>query len=176
MVFEASARAPSIGYLVSRLAVRWRNELDRALAPHGLTGASYAVLASLHALSDRGANPSQRELADFTGLDPMYVAKLARTLASAGLLERADDPADTRALRLRITDRGVAAVEAGRAVVLSLEERRLGPLGGRLSQASLALHDTLLALLRRAEATASANKPAPGARPARAHAHRKEGR
>jgi len=149
---DPPARAPSIGYLVSRLAVRWRNELDRALAPHGLTGASYAVLASLHALSDRGARPSQRELADFTGFEPMYVSKLARTLASAGLLERADDPSDTRALRLRITDRGVVTLRAGRAVVLALEERRLAPLGGRLSDASLALHDTLLDLLRRAEA------------------------
>src|SRR5919198_3677693 len=137
MDVEASARAPSIGYLVSRLAVRWRSGLDRALAPHGLTGASYALLASLYALSDRGAQPSQRELADATGFEPMYVSKLARTLEGAGLLERADDPSDTRALRLRITHRGGAAVRASRALVLALEEQRLAPLGGRLSQAGL---------------------------------------
>jgi DNA-binding MarR family transcriptional regulator len=176
MDFEQQGRAPSIGYLVSRLAVRWRRELDRALAPHGLTGASYAVLASLHALSARGAQPSQRELADFTGFEPMYVSKLARTLAGAGLLERADDPSDTRALRLRITDRGVAAVRAGRAVVLALEEQRLAPLGGRLSEAGLALHDTLLDLLRRAEAAASAPQPPPEPGPARARVRGKEPR
>src|SRR5262245_11361999 len=139
MESEPQGRAPSIGFLVSRLAVRWRHELDRALAPHGLTGASYAVLASLHALSARGAQPSQRGLAEFTGFEPMYVSKLARTLAGAGLLERADDPSDTRALRLRITERGVAVLRAARAVVLALEERRLAFLGGRLSEASLAL-------------------------------------
>src|SRR5215207_5509608 len=165
---------PSMGYLVWRLAMRWRGELDRALAPLGLTGASYAVLASLHALSGRGTQPSQRELADFTGLEPMYVSKLARMLAGAGMLKRADDPSDTRALRLRITDRGVAAVDAGRGVVLELEERRLAPLGGRLSRASLALHDALLELLRHAEATASAPRRVPEGPPARPRAQRKK--
>lgn len=173
---QPSDAAPSTGYLVWRLAIRWRGELDRALAPHGLTGASYAVLASLYALSRQGTQPSQRELADFTGLEPMYVSKLARTLAGAGLLERADDPADTRALRLRITDRGVAAVDAGSAVVVELEERRLAPLGGRLSQASLALHGALLELLRHTESPAGAPASAPEARPARPRAHRKEPR
>src|SRR5262245_13537953 len=159
----AGGQAPSIGYLVWHLTLRWRGELDGALAPVGLTSASYAVLASLYALSSSGKQPSQRELADFSGLETMYVSKLARSLARAGLLERDDNPFDTRALRLRITDRGVAAVRAGREVVLFLEEQRLAPLGGRLSQASVALHQTLLTLLRHAETTTSA--PPPGAEP-----------
>src|SRR6266508_3385094 len=96
----AGGRAPSIGFLVWHLTLRWRGELDGALAPHGLTGASYAVLASLYALSSSGIQPSQRELADFTGLETMYVSKLARALARAGLLEPEDNPSDTRALRL----------------------------------------------------------------------------
>jgi DNA-binding MarR family transcriptional regulator len=152
----AGGRAPSIGYLVWHLTLRWRGELDRALAPQGLTGASYAVLASLYSLSSTGTQPSQRELADFSGLETMYVSKLVRALARAGLLEREEDPADSRALRVRITERGIDAVNAGRAVVLALEDQRLAPLGGRQSQASVALHDALLALLRHADATVSA--------------------
>jgi DNA-binding MarR family transcriptional regulator len=149
---------PSIGYLVWHLTLRWRAQLDRALAPLGLTSAQYSVLASLYGLSRGGAQPSQRELADFAGLEPMHVSKLIRALERAGLVERAGNPADTRAVQLRVTDRGVEVVTAGRATVLELEEQRLAPLGGRLSQQSAELRETLLTLLRHTEATHSAGE------------------
>jgi len=154
---------PSIGYLVWHLTLRWRAELDRALAPLGLTSAQYAVLASLHGLSRGGARPNQRELADFAGLEPMHVSKLVRALERAGLLERAGNPADTRAVQLSLTDRGVQVVTAGRATVLQLEEQRLAPLGGRLSKPSAELRDTLLVLLRHTEARSGASEDPPAA-------------
>jgi DNA-binding MarR family transcriptional regulator len=156
---------PSVGYLVWHLTLRWRAELDRALAPLGLTSAQYSVLASLYGLSRGGAQPSQRELADFAGLEPMHVSKLIRALERAGLVERAGNPTDTRAVQLRVTDRGVEVVTAGRSTVLELEEQRLAPLGGRLSQPSAELRDTLLTLLRHTEAMRDAGEnpenPAP---------------
>jgi DNA-binding MarR family transcriptional regulator len=142
---------PSIGYVTWHLSLRWRAQLDRALAPLRLTSAQYGVLASLYAFSRGGAQPSQRELADFTGLEPMHVSKLIRALERAGLVERASSPVDTRAVQLRVTDRGNQVVSAGRATVLELEEQRLAPLGGRLSQQSADLRDTLLVLLGHTE-------------------------
>jgi DNA-binding MarR family transcriptional regulator len=149
---------PSLGYLVWHLTLRWRAQLDRALAPLGLTSAQYAVLASLHGLSQGGARPSQRELADFAGLEPMHVSKLVRALQRAGLVERAGNPADTRAVQLAVTDRGVRVVTAARATVLRLEEQRLAPLGGRGSQQSAQLREALLVLLRHAQAPRSASE------------------
>src|SRR3546814_1614378 len=61
----------------------WRTAVDRALDPLGLTHAQYVVLASLLAL-DR---PSQRELADHTGLEALYISKLARSLEASGRSE-----------------------------------------------------------------------------------------
>jgi DNA-binding MarR family transcriptional regulator len=142
---------PSIGYLTWHLSLRWRVQLDRALVPLQLTSGQYGVLASLFGLSRGGAQPSQRELADFTGLGPMHVSKLIRALERAGLVERAGNPADTRALQLRITERGARVVAKGRATVLELEDQRLAPLGGRLSPQSADLRDTLLVLLRYTE-------------------------
>jgi DNA-binding MarR family transcriptional regulator len=155
---------PSIGYLVWHLTLRWRAELDRALAPLGLTSAQYAVLASLYGLSQGGARPSQRELADFAGLEPMHLSKLVRALQRAGLVDRAGNPADTRAVQLRVTDRGVEVVTAARATVLKLEEQRLAPLGGRGSQQSAQLREALVVLLRHTQAMRSARQegePAP---------------
>ena len=88
----------NVGYLLWRLAMRWRAEVDRAVAPLGLTHAQYSVLASLYGLSRSGARPSQRQLADFTGLDAVYVSKLVRALEQSGFLARTTHTADPRAV------------------------------------------------------------------------------
>lgn len=142
--------APSTGYLVWHLSTRWRVALDRALAPLGLTASRYAVLASLHGLTRAGAQPSQRELADFSGFEPMYVSKLIRALVREGLVHRTENPADPRAVQLAVTKQGVERITAGRAVVLELEEQRLAPLGGRSSRRSAEFSETLQELLRHA--------------------------
>lgn len=118
---------PTAGYLVWRLATRWRVAVDRALAPLGLTHAQYAVLASLSALEAAGRRPSQRILAGHTGLEPLYVSKLCRALAGAGLLNRAPDPADSRAVRLSLTPAGTAVVDRAVPVVRDLVDRLLAP-------------------------------------------------
>jgi len=133
--------------LIWQVALRCRTALDRALAPLGLTGAQYGLLAALHGLARCGAQPSQRQLADFAGLEPMYVSKLARALEQAALIERHDDPDDTRAVRLSLTTRGTELITAARQIVVALDEQILTPFGGRSSDETAHLHDQLLALL-----------------------------
>ncbi len=122
--------SPTPGYLIWRLSTRWRVAVDRALAPLGLTHAQYVVLGSLSAILSTGHQPTQRELAGHTGLEPLYVSKLARTLDAAGIVARAGDPADSRAVRLSLTPRGRAVVDEAVAVVAGLLDRQLAPLGG----------------------------------------------
>jgi DNA-binding MarR family transcriptional regulator len=117
------------GHLVWRLAMKWRTAVDRALDPLGLTHAQYVVLSSLLAL-DR---PSQRELADHTGLEALYVSKLARSLEASGFISRTRDTADTRTVRLELTPHGRSTVEPAVAVVRSLLDRLTAPLGDRSS-------------------------------------------
>ncbi len=139
--------APTTGYLVWRLLLKWRAAMDRALAPLGLTHARYSLLASLYALSQAGRRPSQRELADFSGLEPVFISRLARALEQGGLVERDPHPADPRAFQLRITQRGLEVVTAAIDVVQRLDERQLAPLGGRSSPRSAELREMLWALL-----------------------------
>lgn len=142
---------PSIGYLVWHLSLRWQAELNRALAPVGLTHTEYAVLASLHGLTaSSGEPPSQRQLADFSGLEPMYVSKLVRSLERDGLVERARDRTDPRAMRCSLTRRGREAVETARPIVVRLEQERLGILGGPGSTRSAQLWRSLETLLHQA--------------------------
>jgi DNA-binding MarR family transcriptional regulator len=156
---------PSTGFLVWHLSLRWQVQLSRALAPLGITHTDYAVLASLHGLARAGIRPSQRELADVSGLEPMYVSKRARALEAAGLVERRPHPADPRANELSLTDRGNDVVTAGRRVVVDLEEQRLAVLGGRSGQRAAQFKDALTELLRHAGETSTRPAPSPPTQP-----------
>ncbi|SMC69454.1 MarR family winged helix-turn-helix transcriptional regulator [Lentzea albidocapillata] len=134
-----SSAEPTAGHLVWRLAMKWRTAVDRALDPLGLTHAQYVVLSSLLAL-DR---PSQRELADHTGLEALYVSKLARSLEASGFISRTRDAVDTRTVRLALTPHGLSTVEPAIELVRSLLDRLLEPLGDRTD----ALSRDLTALL-----------------------------
>lgn len=118
------------GFLVWRLSMKWRVAVDRAVAPLGLTHAQYSLVASLYGMRRSGLRPSQRRLADHTGLEPLYVSKLARSLESAGLIERARDPRDPRAVQLTLTERGHEVTGQAIEVVQGLLRQLLEPLGG----------------------------------------------
>jgi DNA-binding MarR family transcriptional regulator len=135
------------GYLIWRLSMKWRAAVDRALAPLGLTHAQYALLASLSGLSQTGARPSQRALADFTGLEALYVSKLARALQRGGLLERPDNPADPRAVQLSLTPHGEEVITRAIGTVRDLHKQLLAPLGGAHSDRTSELTQTLRTLL-----------------------------
>ncbi|MFE1442781.1 MarR family winged helix-turn-helix transcriptional regulator [Streptomyces sp. NPDC058739] len=135
------------GFLVWRLSMKWRTAVDRAVAPLGLTHAQYSLVASLHGMHRGGEQPSQRQLADHTGLEPLYVSKLARSLESAGLVRRERDPRDPRAVRLSLTEQGHETTRAAIEVVHALLEQLLTPLGGLDGERTRRLGRDLAALL-----------------------------
>lgn len=120
----------NVGFLVWRLSMEWRAAMDRVLEPVGLTQAQYAVLAPLHGMTRAGARPSQRELADMTGLDAVYVSKLVRALEHAGLVTRSVSAADSRAVELSLTEQGTAAARKAAKLVSEAREQLTRPLGG----------------------------------------------
>jgi DNA-binding MarR family transcriptional regulator len=138
---------PTTGYLLWRLTTRLRASVDRILAPLGLTHAQYSLLASLYGFSRTGALPSQRELAEWTGLEPIFVSKLARALEQAGLIARAEHPADPRAVQLRLTAHGADVAQRAIALVQAFQEQFTAPIGGTHSQRNRDLVRTLQTLL-----------------------------
>ncbi|GAA0335197.1 MarR family transcriptional regulator [Actinoallomurus spadix] len=144
---SGTSKGPTPGSLVWRLANKWRVAVDRTLAPLDLTHAQYVLLSSLFGLERAGRRPSQRELADHTGLEALYVSKLARTLEADGLIERTRDLTDTRAVRLALTDRGHEVVRPAMGLVQELLDRLLAPLGGQDDPRTAALVRDLTTLL-----------------------------
>ncbi|MYV99739.1 MarR family transcriptional regulator [Streptomyces sp. SID3343] len=144
---STSSEGATPGFLVWRLSMKWRVAVDRAVGPLGLTHAQYALLGSLFGMERSGVRPSQRELADHTGLEALYVSKLARTLESAQVIERVRDPEDSRAVRLSLTEYGRDVTEQAIAVVRELHGRFLEPLGGLDGERTKVLTRELVALL-----------------------------
>lgn len=136
------------GALLWRLTMKWRAAVERTVSPLGLTHAQYTLLGSLYAHTRQHRQPpSQRELADYTGLDPVYVSKLIRALERAGFVDRATHPADPRAVEVRITERGEAVFRRAVAMVHELLDELTAPIGGTASRRNQELKETLRILL-----------------------------
>jgi DNA-binding MarR family transcriptional regulator len=149
---------PTTGFLLWRLSMRWRVLVDRALADLGLTHAQYVVLGPLYAMNRRDQQPSQRELADYAGMEAIYVSKLVRSLEQAGLLERTTHPDDTRAVQLRLTAEGMTVAEQTIEVAGDILERLLLPLGGSSGRQTIQFTEALKTLLSAPEPRIEASR------------------
>jgi DNA-binding MarR family transcriptional regulator len=112
----------SPGFLLWHVTLRWQRDMAAALAPLGLTHVQFVLLATTWWLNSRGEDPNQLTVARQAGSDVKMTSEVLRKLETKGLIRRDVDTADTRARKLRVTDRGaelavqaLAAVEAADA-------------------------------------------------------------
>ncbi|MFC0433667.1 MarR family winged helix-turn-helix transcriptional regulator [Kutzneria buriramensis] len=96
----------SPGFLLWRVTLAWQRAMRAALAPHDLTHVQFVLLASTWWLGDHEEPPTQQRLAAQAGTDPMMTSQVIRKLADRGLVNRAPDPRDARALRIVVTPDG----------------------------------------------------------------------
>ena len=128
--------------LLQRLMRRLRRAQAQRLAPLGLTPAQERALRMI----TRSEEPLRMtELADQLGIVPRSVTTVVDALERAGLVRREIDPHNRRAIRLHLTDRGLAVRddmrEARRSAAEDLfaplpadDRRALGELLGQLDQ------------------------------------------
>lgn len=104
----------SPGFLLWRATNRWQRTIVAALAPLELTHVQFVLLAGVWWLAREGpVAPSQRELADHAGTDPMMTSQVLRALEARGHVLRTPDPGDRRTRRLTPTPAGASlAAEA----------------------------------------------------------------
>jgi DNA-binding MarR family transcriptional regulator len=109
--------------------------LSRVAAEHDLSLTQLRVLAILR---DRRVKIS--ELADYLGLDKSTISGLVDRARKRGLLQRAPNPADGRAVDVFLTTDGVQLAETGASEVA----RSLAPMTGQLTRADTRRLTTLL--------------------------------
>ena len=115
--------------------------VDRQVSGDGLTRTQLSVLGTVARL---GTVPIS-ELADIEGLNPTMLSRLVGKLEDAGLVTRAADAADRRAVQVGITKAGTALHQRRRRERTKLFAERLELLtedrAGKLLQALPALED-----------------------------------
>src|SRR5436305_5084588 len=111
----ADGPAASPGFLLWHLTLAWQRAVAAALAPLELTHVQFVLLACAWWLEEQGCTPNQLQLARQAGTDVKMTSQVVRRLEGKGLIERAVDPVDTRARRLRATPAGTRL--APRAIV-----------------------------------------------------------
>jgi DNA-binding MarR family transcriptional regulator len=119
----------SPGFLLWHVTLRWQRDVAAALAPLDLTHVQFVLLASAWWLNAQGEAPNQHSLAMHAGTDVKMTSAVLRKLEDKGLLTRETDAADTRAKRLRVTDRGARLAERAITVVESVDAAFFGATG-----------------------------------------------
>ena len=100
-------------YLFVQHLGRRLREIDAAA---GLTPARYSALASLHLNGSRNLG----DLAADERVTPPSASRLVRDMERDGLVRRAPDPADGRAVRIGLTPAALALFETARAEKIAL--------------------------------------------------------
>jgi DNA-binding MarR family transcriptional regulator len=129
----------SPGFLLWHATLRWQRDIAAALAPLDLTHVQFVLLASTWWLNSHGDDPNQLTLARQAGTDVKMTSQVIRRLEAKGLVLREVDPADTRARRLRVTERGAALAREAVTVVEGVDRAFFRPVSDRT---------TLLTMLR----------------------------
>jgi DNA-binding MarR family transcriptional regulator len=96
-----------IGILLSQVGRLMRRAFDERARKLGTTRPQWQVLGMLR--DNAGIN--QGGLADLLEVEPITLGRMIDRLQDAGLVERRADPADRRAWRLHLTERGMAKLE-----------------------------------------------------------------
>ena len=125
----------SPGFWLHHAALEWRQRLDRALRPLGLTPTQFNLLGSIGWLDrTQPAPPTQQQVADHAGADRMMTSKVLRTLEERGLVTREPDPGDARSLRLRLTADGSRVTSQAVQFALAVDQELFGDGGEQLRE------------------------------------------
>jgi DNA-binding MarR family transcriptional regulator len=103
--------------------MRWRRLVDEALAPLRMTLTQWLVLEATLALTRELRDAvSQKQISERTGFDKVTVSQRMQTLERNGYVDRAPDII-WPAWRVRVTDKGVLALEDARDLVDAVSAR-----------------------------------------------------
>ena len=129
-----------LGLALWRASLGWRRAMQQALSEFQLTLPEYLVLGSLVRLSAGGDEaPSQRELSDDAGLDPMTTSQAVRALEKSGLASREVDGMDARRWRVLPTRKAVALLKRAAPHARAASATFFAPLGAQLPRLGVLL-------------------------------------
>ena len=119
----------AVGFVLWRVVHRYVREIDRALAPAGLTHLQFTVLATTAWMGRSSKTVTQVALARFSDIHPMQVSQMLKALEGKGLVARPRSETDTRARRIEVTEAGVAALRRSMPLAIAVQALLFGEAG-----------------------------------------------
>ncbi|WP_084529302.1 MarR family winged helix-turn-helix transcriptional regulator [Nocardia crassostreae] len=117
----------SLLYLIKRLELANRAQLDALLKPSGVTALQYTALTVL----ERRPTMSSADLARASFVRAQSTSDLIGALERRGLIERAVDPANRRRLLISLTEEGRKFLARYNPRVAEMEERMVAELSAQ---------------------------------------------
>jgi DNA-binding MarR family transcriptional regulator len=112
-------------YLIAQAYFALRTRTDSALKKHGVTGIQYSVLSVLVGRDKL----SSAQLSRRFYVTPQSMGQLLTNLEESGLIERSEDPANRRILRVNLTQAGLDLVRLCDAEMKEIEQAAFAGLG-----------------------------------------------
>lgn len=103
---------PTIAQLIHEVAKAFRRRFEDAARQHDLTLPQWRVLAELF----RQGSLSQVRLASAADTDPMTMSGIVDRLGKRGLVARQQDPSDSRAKLVSLTEEGEVLFKTSKAL------------------------------------------------------------
>lgn len=100
--FKEYTLEESLGFVISKVALKFKNEMARRFRPYGVTPEQWGVIARLW--YEDGL--TQKELACRASKDQPNTTRILDKLEEKGLIRRADNAGDRRAFLVFLTNEG----------------------------------------------------------------------
>ncbi len=117
----------SSAFLLARLGMESRRKFTELVEPLGLSWQGQNVITALYALTKNGT-VSQKQLADFVGIDPRNLVSVIDVLEHLSMLKRMPNLTDRRGYRIQLTVQGEAMARQTEEFRTKLEKNMLASL------------------------------------------------
>ena len=121
MDFEFS-KEKSIGLLFWQSSMLWKRDINKVLVNFDITHTQYVILAVIFHLDKSGEKTTQKNISNISMIDTMTISKTVRLMQTKKLIERTEDPQDSRAKIMKITITGMEILEKAIPAVESIDK------------------------------------------------------
>jgi DNA-binding MarR family transcriptional regulator len=124
----------SSGFLLWQVTSLWQREIRRELSQHELTHSQFVLMASIHWLTLKSGEVTQKTLSRHSKIDAMTVSQVLRSLQERKLVRRREHSSDTRAKAVELTEAGKQAIQPAVKAVEKFDAGFFAVLGGGLTK------------------------------------------